>query len=258
MGESGSGSGDDEEVEEEPMQNGTTNFDVNMRFDVKANAAKENKENSKEKNNYNNNNYQSLVQNLQQQKQPMELKNMQNLTTGQAESRQQSEEKSIVQEEESELTESGAEASGDENSGVSGSGEEDEGLRSQLVENMVKTFAKAANWKNATKEENEEEEEENETDEESGEEEKDVKPKSEGILNERSKNDYLTTVIRSVDDSESQKSASHRSMNERSTDDRSSNERPTSYIQNSDNTAEIEDAKEVRRTPIILNIKFCN
>ena len=248
LGESGSGSGDDEEVEGEPVQNSTANLDVNLRFDnlQNTNAVKENTAN---------NNGQNLIQNLQQQQQqqqqPKQLENTKKVAEGQADSRQQDEEKSSAKGEGRELTESGDEESGDENSGESGSGEEDEGLRSKLVENMVKTFAKAANWKNGTKEENETEEE-NETDEESGEEEEDVKSNNEGNANERLKNDYLTTVTRSVDDSDRQRPVSQRSTDETSTDDSTSN-----FAQISDNTAELVDAKEVGYAPITLNIKIC-
>ena len=176
-GESGSGSGENED----PWENGTAKSDINIRFGNVQNSNTVEKNKAEEANTV-----QKQQQQQQQQKEAFTQENHLN----------------AVQEEkvQHDMTDMEEEGSGSGENGKmedeeSGSGEndddddDDDDLRGKVVENMVKTFAKAANWKNDTKDDNE-------TDEESGEEDE------EGKVNESGKQDYLKTVTRSVDDSD--------------------------------------------------------
>lgn len=98
--------------------------------------------------------------------------------------------------------ESGDEESGDEESGESGSGL-DEGVRAQLIEDMVKSFAKATIKKTNSSEEVEENNKEvNEEKEESGKEDDEDKDGSNERKEESANlgSEYLKTVTRSVDE----------------------------------------------------------
>ena len=201
-GESGSGSGDVEDLDEEPLQNGTTKLsDVNKGLGTNQRtykAAEESKEEGKPVNEL------GSKQQQQQQTEKLEQMSQQMKTRYQEKAGQNIEDKINAMEREED--ENGSGESGNEESGESGSGDDDDETRAKLVEKMVTTFAKAANFKNDTKEDNEMEEEEE--DEESGEEAKDTKDeeKNKSFNNEEQTNetykdnDYTRTVTRSVDD----------------------------------------------------------